>query len=375
MEARQPETERLKAKQPERQETACRGNDRKSSCLYVGIRMKNKEKKNPEENRQKERGGNLLENVLATGVCIGAGALLGAASHYYKAALMPLKYDVRRDSDPSEKDYVEGRRWMKEHPLREDVYLRADDGLQLHANFIPAAPAEGDSHTEHRYAVCVHGYRDISESMGLYGRVYRDRYGMHVLFPDLRGHGKSDGTVVGMGYEDSADLLRWIDWILERDSSAQIVLHGISMGAAAVLLTTGRALPEQVAAAVSDSSYTSALEVFACRYKEMEGAVFPAPVMLEAVRAVALVRAGYDLAKASPVRAVARSKTPTLFIHGQADQIVPPSMMPALYKAAACRKAFLWIPEADHVQSVVCDPEAYWARIERFLHAQGVSFV
>ena len=343
--------------------------------IHMGCRMKKREKKTSEENRQKEQGGTLLENVLATGACVGAGAVLGAAVHFYKALLTPQKHDPRSDSDPAEKDCADGRKWMKEHPLREDVYLRADDGLQLHANFIPAAAAEGEPGAEHRYAVCVHGCADASDSMGLYGRVYRDRYGMHVLLPDLRGHGKSDGNTVGMGYMDSADLLRWIDWILERDPSAQIVLHGISMGAAAVLLTTGRALPEQVAAAVSDSAYTSALEAVAFRYKEMEGAVVPAPVMAEAVRAVALVRAGYDLAKASPVRAVANSKTPTLFIHGQEDRIVPPSMMPALYKAAACPKAFLWIPEAGHVRSVVCDPEAYWARIERFLHANGVSFV
>ena len=50
-------------------------------------------------------------------------------------------------------------------------------------------------------------------------------------------------------------------------------------------------------------------------------------------------------------------------------------MMPALYRAASCPKAFQWVPEAGHVQSVIYDPELYWARIERFLHAHGVSIV
>ena len=89
----------------------------------------------------------------------------------------------------------------------------------------------------------------------------------------------------------------------------------------------------------------------------------------------ALVRAGYDIAKASPLQAVARSQTPTLFIHGQADDFVPARMMPALYRAASCPKAFQWVPEAGHVQSVIYDPELYWARIERFLHAHGVAIV
>jgi hypothetical protein len=46
-----------------------------------------------------------------------------------------------------------------------------------------------------------------------------------------------------MGYDDSRDILRWIDWILEKDPAARIILHGISMGAATVLMTTGYNLP------------------------------------------------------------------------------------------------------------------------------------
>ena len=313
----------------------------------------------------------VAESVLLAGTCAGAGALLGAAEPFYKFALTPKKHDVRKDRDPIEKDYVEGRRWMKGHPRREDIYLRAGDGLQLHANFIPSEYGDG----EHRYAVCVHGYADAADSMGIYARVYRDRLGMHVLLPDLRGHGKSDGDYVGMGYHDSLDILSWIDWILERDRDAQIILHGISMGAAAVLLTTGHRLPAQVAAAVADSSYTSAMDVMSSMYRGLGGPAATAPVMMEAVRGIALVRAGYDIAKASPLQAVARSQTPTLFIHGQADDFVPARMMPALYRAASCPKAFQWVPEAGHVQSVIYDPELYWARIERFLHAHGVAIV
>lgn len=307
--------------------------------------------------------------VLLTGACAGTGALVGAAGHFYKYALTPKKHDPRLDSKPLEKEYAAGRKWMKTHSMREDIYIRSDDGLHLHGNYIPAETAR------HYYAICVHGYANAADSVGLYASVYRDRYGMNVLLPDLRGHGRSDGNYVGMGYDDSRDILRWIDWILEKDPAARIILHGISMGAATVLMTTGYNLPKQVVAAVSDSSYTSAVDVLTFAYKKEDAAVVPAPVMLEALRAIALVQAGYDIRKAAPIQAVAHSKTPTLFIHGQADGLVPPRMMPALYKAASCEKAFLWIPEADHVQSVNVDPETYWARVERFLHAHVIPLM
>ena len=339
-------------------------------------RKKNGKKKTRREEDKADQGvirsvGNGLKSAMDlavfTGLCAGAGALAGAAAHFYKYAMTPKKHDPRIDKDPLQKDYVAGRRWVKEHPLREDVYIRSDDALQLHANFIPA-----QDRNVQWYAVCVHGYADTSVSMGLYARVYSEQYGMNVLLPDLRGHGLSDGNYVGMGYDDRRDLLRWIDWILERDADARIILHGISMGAATILMTTGEKIPAQVVAAISDASYTSAMDIFSAVYKKEKDAVVPSPILLEALRGVTLIRAGYDIAKASPVEAVARSSTPTLFIHGQADRFVPSEMMPVLFKAAACPKAFLWIPEATHVMSVCVDPETYWSKVERFLHARGM---
>ncbi len=335
-------------------------------------------KKSEEEHRESENkrinriGRGICSaagTVLFTGACVGAGALVGAANYFYKRALVPKSRDERSRRDDTPEEYLEGRKWVTGHPDRQDIYIRSDDGLQLHANLIPS-----DVDGCHRYAVCVHGYADSSRNTGLYARVYHDRYGMNALLPDLRGYGLSDGDYVGMGYDDSRDLLNWLDWILQKDPDAEIVLHGISLGAATVLMTTGLSLPSQVKAAISDSSYTTAMESLEALYKKQENTVIPAPVLLESLRAVTLARAGYDLAKASPIEAVAHSHTPTLFIQGQADQTIPTEMMPRLYRAASCPKAFLWIPGAEHNKSVIVDPETYWARVERFLHAQEVDF-
>jgi fermentation-respiration switch protein FrsA (DUF1100 family) len=192
---------------------------------------------------------------------------------------------------------------------------------------------------------------------------------MNVLLPDLRGHGRSDGVYVGMGYDDSRDLVRWIDWVLEKDPSAQIILHGISMGAATVLMTTGCHLPKQVAAAISDSAYTSAVDVFTHVYKKLDEAVIPAPIMMEAVRAIALVRAGYDIAKVKPVEAVARSQTPTLLFHGQADTFVPHAMGQKIYDAVKDKIdiTFFSVPEAEHGLSYLMDNAGYRRLIEDLL--------
>ena len=306
------------------------------------------------------------ETALELAGCAAIGGLIGAANFFFQFSLTPKKHDTRKDGNPAEDWYVRGRRWMNAHPDRRDVYTTSDSGLRLHGNLIPSKEADC-----HRYAICVHGYADSAESMGLYAREYYERWGMNVLLPDLRGHGGSDGAYVGMGYPDHFDLMRWIEYILEKDPEAVILLHGISMGAATVLMTTGETLPSQVRAAVSDASYTSAVEEFTSVYQGLDGAFVPAPLMLQMVRLICFVRAHFDLAKASPLAYVRHSETPTLFIHGEDDDFVPSAMMPRLYEAASCRKAFFWAPGAEHVMSAVVDPEGYWGKVESFM--DGIS--
>lgn len=43
-----------------------------------------------------------------------------------------------------------------------------------------------------------------------------------------------------MGWLDRKDVLQWIGWVLAQDSEAEIVLHGVSMGAATTMMTAGR---------------------------------------------------------------------------------------------------------------------------------------
>jgi fermentation-respiration switch protein FrsA (DUF1100 family) len=317
-----------------------------------------------DKKKEKSRKHSTLGLLAGCGGAAAAGGAVGAAAFFYEYSLTPKRHDPSRDADPSEKPYTEGRQWMNEHVLRKDVYITSKDGLQLHGNYIPSPDPDC-----RRYAICIHGYADSAESMGLYARHYYEEHGMNVLLPDLRGHGKSQGNYVGMGLDDSRDILCWISRLLDTDPEAVIILHGISMGAATVLLTTGETLPPQVKAAVSDASYTSAYEEFRTVYAGTPGAVIPAGVMMEMVRGIALLRAHYDLKKASPLEAVKLSKTPTLFIHGEEDDFVPASMMPRLFEAANCPKKFAWFAGAKHVQSVVVDPEGYWSQVDSFLES------
>jgi len=295
---------------------------------------------------------------------VGAGAAGGVAalgSYLYNMALVPRQRDPELFEDNATQ--ADGRRWARAAEGFRSITIQAVDGLQLWSAFVPA---EGS----HRWAICMHGYHDTYESMGAIGRRYHEQ-GWNVLMPDQRGHGRSQGDYVGWGYDERLDLVAWINHIVRRDPEAEIVLHGVSMGAATVLMATGGPLPEQVKAAVSDCSFTTVeaemRHVVAHGLKRLPDMPIPFTPLFALLRRQALRRAGYDLKEARPVDAVARSKTPTLFIHGTEDELVPDYMMSKLYQAARCPKAFLWLPEAPHAMSVGTDPALYWNTVDTFL--------
>ena len=64
---------------------------------------------------------------------------------------------------------------------------------------------------------------------------------------------------------------------------------------------------------------------------------------------------------------VAKSHTPTLFIHGEEDTFVPFRMLDVVYNAAACEKEKLVVPGAAHAQSAETDPELYWGTVDAFV--------
>ena len=70
--------------------------------------------------------------------------------------------------------------------------------------------------------------------------------------------------------------------------------------------------------------------------------------------------------KEAAIEAVKKSKTPTLFIHGEKDTFVPFSMMDRLYNACAAEKDKISIPEAEHAVSIDINPKLYWEKVFEF---------
>lgn len=252
--------------------------------------------------------------------------------------------------------YAFGKVWGDRGDI-EEVEVLSEDGYRLRG----VMEERSDSH---RWVVLLHGYTGSREMMYGYAYWYAER-GFNVLAPDFRCQGESEGDYIGLGATDSKDLAGWIDLILQRDPEAEIVLHGLSMGASTALIYTGGDVPDNIKAVISDSAYTDAYSMF----REKIGSWFylPAFPVVDSAELMIRIRAGYDLKETSPLKAVSRSRVPTFFIHGKEDRMIRVEMCHALYDAASCEKEIMIMDGAGHTQSAEKDPVRFFGEVQKFL--------
>ena len=246
----------------------------------------------------------------------------------------------------------------------ERVEVPSDDGTRLVGYVLACCPSSP------RWLVFAHGYHDNWRTGLTYARHYATA-GFNLLFVDLRAHGESGGSWVGAGWLDRRDLVAWCRWVVgQAGEGARIALAGISMGAASCLMACGeKDLPPQVKACVADSGYADFWRTAENVVETGSLGTPPAsahPLLDVARRRLMRERGGYDIRLARPVDALARTRVPTLVIHGEADRVVPVGMAHELAAAGGGHQLELF-PGAGHCCAVFADPGRYWGAVGAFL--------
>ena len=236
----------------------------------------------------------------------------------------------------------------------EEVYIKSYDDLLLHATFVQSA------FFSRKVVIAVHGYNSFGMfDMSSVVPFFRGM-GYNVIIVDDRAHGKSEGRFIGFGWLDRLDVLNWCRYAIQRfGKDCEILLHGVSMGAATVLMTCGEScLPEQVKGVIADCPFAGAYEEFG--YIMRSNYRVPGRPLLYFASMVCKLRAGYTFGQASTIRAVRNIRIPVLFIHGDKDTFVPPYMTRKMYKSCRSRQKYLYIcPGATHCYSAFQDMDTY----------------
>jgi hypothetical protein len=290
--------------------------------------------------------------------------LLASSAAYIATGVAAVDYVTKKRKNKKETFTKNNPRiqevlpWLDKQEII-DYEIKSLDGLNLKAKLIKA--------NSNKVLIAVHGYHSYNfKEFALYLKFYHD-LGFNILLPDNRAHGESEGDHIGFGWLDRLDIKEWIKKMkMVFNEDVKIVLHGISMGSATVLMTSGdNDLDECVKCIIADCGYTTLNDEFKYNLDKMK---IPTHLILSSANLISQKRAGYKFKEASTLKQVSKSKTPTLFIHGDQDDFVPTYMVYELYNACKAPKDLLVIEGAGHAESFIVNQNLCRRTIIQFIN-------
>jgi len=240
--------------------------------------------------------------------------------------------------DHTEDFYKDAYKWFQETPWN-DVHINSYDSLKLHAYYIPSFNKKSNN-----LAIVVHGYQSKATDMIIIGQMYA-KLGFQVLLIDLRGHGKSEGDFTTFGHYEKYDLKRWVNFAVRTyGTDLNILVHGVSMGAATSMMLTGLDIPKNVKFLVLDSGFTQVKKTFT-NTKRSRGLKFFYP----GLDIVVYSKHKFIFEQVRPIKYMRKNTTPFLIVQGDADTAVPLDMAKKLYSVSpANKKDILIIKGSKH---------------------------
>ena len=229
-------------------------------------------------------------------------------------------------------------------PGSQEVTLDTEDGIRLHAWFVPA-PTAGRGP-----AVVVCNGNAGNRALRAPLAAALSRAGLSVLLFDYRGFGGNPGRPSEDGL--AADARAAQAWLAARPEvdPRRIAYFGESLGAAVALRL---AVERPPAALVLRSPFTSLTDVGRLHYPWLPVGLLLADRYPSADRAADLT-------------------VPVLVVAGERDRIVPAALSRRLYDAAAEPKRFVLVPGADHNDAALLDGRELVGEILRFLEGTAV---
>lgn len=283
---------------------------------------------------------------------------VGASFYFFHVAQIREEKSFINNSERSKNNPLYTYEQSFEQLTKKTLWM-TNQGLKQDAWYVPAATATDKT------VIVVHGFTNDKEDMKPYAWLFHE-LGYNVLMPDNMSHGDSEGQIIGYGWNDRLNVIKWSEILIEQNADSQITLFGVSMGAATVMMASGEAsLPDQVVNIIEDCGYSSVWDELQYQAKEMYN--LPAFPILYEVSAISKIRAGFSYGQASSVKQLAQNTRPVLFIHGSDDAFVPTSMVYKNYQATQGKKELYIVKGAGHAASFETNPKAYIEKISAFL--------
>jgi len=268
--------------------------------------------------------------------------------------------------------YPDMRQWhdsLCQQGFWRDTFIIASDGLKRHAYILNHPEPTGST-------VFIHGYCDNSARMMRYYYMHYEKFHRNCLVPDLYGHGLSEGKDVRFGWLDRLDVANiWLPMAHNLWPDLHLLQHGLSMGAATTMMTSGEELSDSLnlIGFIEDCGYNSTYQQLSEKIVTEVG--LPAFPFLTAADLLCKWRFGWSMTESSAEKQLAKCKRPMLFIHGDADSYVPFYMLKINYDAKTQGYKEMWIGKgSEHAESIHDHWDEYVAHCASFIQtADSIS--
>lgn len=277
------------------------------------------------------------------------------------------------------KSYPEMRAWrdsLISNHLWRDTFLVAEDGYRRHAFILThrtdtIVSADNDTTLvgPEGATVMIHGYCDNSARMMRYYYMHYQDLHRNCLVPDLYGHGLSEGENVRFGWLDRLDVKNiWLPMAHNLWPDLDIIQHGLSMGGATTMMTSGEDIPDslRLIGFIEDCGYNNTFQLLSEKIKTEAG--LPAFPFIDAANILCQWRFGWSMKEADAEKQLAKCKRPMFFIHGDADTYVPFYMLQKNYDAKIQGYKEMWVTKgSEHAESIHNYYEEYLTRVKKYL--------
>lgn len=208
-----------------------------------------------------------------------------------------------------------------------------------------------------------HGYNDQKSSM--LTRAYQFlEMGYNVGLIDFMGSGDSSGNQVTIGYHEALDVIDTYNYFRNELQEENLILHGFSMGAIAVMKAYNDK-PMNIKALILEAPYSTLETTIASRCdlfgipKQPSAAIFT--FWFGAVN-------GFNGFSLEPIKYAEKIDIPTLFLLGGNDPYISEKEGLSIYEAIASqRKAISLFKNSAHESYLLNDKEEWLQAITVFL--------
>lgn len=226
-----------------------------------------------------------------------------------------------------------------------------NDNLHLYGEYVDVGAS--------RCAIILGGRCECLYYAYYYAKPYLEN-NCNVLVIDSRAHGKSEGKINTVGFNESKDLIAWAKYIHDRFSLKEIYLHGTCIGAAtSIHALANENCPKYITKIITDGVYTTYYDTFKFHMIEQKRPLWPA---LDLCFAFYKACAKIDAKKIGPINLIDKidENVEIMMISGLKDKYVSPEKTKMMFDLCKCKnKQYHYLKEGGHSHLRINQIEEY----------------